>query len=190
MGGRLTLLNSCLSNIPLYMLSIYPISKSVIRKVDIYRKRVLWQGGHQSNKFHLVKWSSMCSPKSQGGLGILNLEYMNDALLTKWLWNIENSNGLWQKIIAKKYIKGKTLISVKQRHNDSQFWRKLLSLREVSFKYCMVVVGNGCKTSFWKNLWIGDCPLADKFPILFDLVLDKDISVNKVLASNFAAMSF
>jgi hypothetical protein len=50
LGGRLTLLNSCLSNVPLYMLSIYPAPKSVIRKLDIYRKRLLWQGGHQSKK--------------------------------------------------------------------------------------------------------------------------------------------
>jgi hypothetical protein len=47
LGGRLTLLNSCLTNVPLYMLSIYPAPKSVIRKLDIYRKRLLWQGGHQ-----------------------------------------------------------------------------------------------------------------------------------------------
>ena len=49
----------------------------------------------------------------------MNLEFMNDSLLTKWLWNIENSNGLWQKIIASKYIKGNPLISVKQKQGDS-----------------------------------------------------------------------
>jgi hypothetical protein len=32
--------------------------------------------------------------------------------------------------------------------------------------------------------------LADKFPVLFDLAFDKDISVNKVLSSNFEALSF
>jgi hypothetical protein len=99
LDGRLTLLNSCLSNGPLYMLSIYPAPKSIIWKLDLYRKRLLWQGGFQSKKIHLVHWNSVCSPKSQRGLGVLNLENMNDALLTKWLWNIENSNGLWQKII-------------------------------------------------------------------------------------------
>jgi hypothetical protein len=31
--------------------------------------------------------------------------------------------------------------------------------------------------------------LAVKFPVLFDLALDKDISVNKVLSSNFDALS-
>jgi hypothetical protein len=70
------------------------------------------------------------------------------------------------------------------------FGKKCLSLREVFFRYCKVIVGNGSKTSFWKNLWIGDCPLADKFPVLFDLVFDKDISVNKDLSSNFEALSF
>jgi hypothetical protein len=76
------------------MLSIYPIPKSVIRKVDIFRRRLLWQGGHQSKKIHLVDWASVCSPKNQRGLGVLNLEFMNDVLLTKWLWNIANSKGL------------------------------------------------------------------------------------------------
>jgi hypothetical protein len=53
-----------------------------------------------------------------------------------------------------------------------------------------MVVGNGCRTSFWKNFWIGDGSLAVKFPILFDLTIDKDITVNKVLSSNFDALSF
>jgi hypothetical protein len=53
-----------------------------------------------------------------------------------------------------------------------------------------MVVGNGCRTSFWKNFWIGDGPLAVKFPILFDLTIDKDITINKVLSSNFDALSF
>jgi hypothetical protein len=91
------------------MLSIYPAPKSFIKKIDILRRRLLWQGGCQSKKFHLVDWVSVCSPKSQGGLGVLNLEFMNDSLLSKWLWNIETSKGLWQKVIASKYIKGNPL---------------------------------------------------------------------------------
>jgi hypothetical protein len=91
------------------MLSIYPAPKSVIRNLDLFRKRLLWQGDSQTKKMHLVNWNKVCSPKSLGGLGVLNLGYMNDALLTKWLWNLENSNGLWQSIITEKYIKGKPL---------------------------------------------------------------------------------
>jgi hypothetical protein len=166
------------------MLSIYPIPKSVIRKVDIFRRRLLWQGGHQSKKIHLVDWASVCSPKNQRGLGVLNLEFMNDVLLTKWLWNIANSKGLWQEIITSKYIKGKPLIiSVNQKQGDSHFWKKILSLRDNFYKYCETLVENGLNTSFWKSNWIGNLPLAIQFPTLFDLAYDKDISVNKVWKS-------
>jgi hypothetical protein len=92
--------------------------------------------------------------------------------------------------LVENILREKPLISVKQRQNDSQFWKKLLSLREVFFKYCKMVVGNGCRTSFWKNFWIDDGPLAVNFPILFDLALNKDVTVNKVLSSNFEALSF
>jgi hypothetical protein len=51
-------------------------------------------------------------------------------------------------------------------------------------------VGNGLNTSFWKSIWIGNLPLAVQFPALFDLAYDKDISVNKVLISNFKALLF
>jgi hypothetical protein len=132
----------------------------------------------------------VCSPKSQGGLGVLNLDFMNDSLLTKWLWNIETSNGLWQKIIASKYIKGKSLISIKQRQGDSHFWKKRLSLCDKFYTFCKFVVVNGLKTSFWKSIWIGNLPLSVQFPVLFDLAYDKDITVNDVLASNFEVLTF
>jgi hypothetical protein len=46
LGGRLTLINSSLSNIPLYMLSLYLAPSSVLKKMDIFRRRLLWYGGH------------------------------------------------------------------------------------------------------------------------------------------------
>jgi hypothetical protein len=51
-------------------------------------------------------------------------------------------------------------------------------------------VGNGLKTSFWKNVWIGNLPLSVQFSVLFDLAYDKDITVSDVLASNFEALTF
>jgi hypothetical protein len=149
-------------------------------------------GGKQSRKLHLADWGSVCSPKRQGSLGVLNLEVMNDSLLTKWLWHIKNSNGLWQKIIASKYLylKGKPLILVKQKQNDSHFWKKLLSLRDIFYKYCKTEVGNGLNTSFWKSIWLGNQPLSTQFHVLFDLTYDKDVSVNEVFTSKFASLTF
>jgi hypothetical protein len=56
----------------------------------------------------------VCSPRDHGGLGILDLHKMNEALLAKWIWRLENSNELWQTIIRHKYVKGRHIISVKK----------------------------------------------------------------------------
>jgi hypothetical protein len=37
-------------------------------------------------KLHLVDWDTVCSPISEGGLGIRNVRKFNQALLGKWLW--------------------------------------------------------------------------------------------------------
>jgi hypothetical protein len=114
-GGRVTLINSSLSNLPMYMLSLFLTPKLVLKNRDTFRKRMLWQGGDNTRKYHLVNWPTVCSPKDQGGLGILDLRNMNISLLTKWLWRLETSDGLWQKIIRHKYIKDNPLIVVEKR---------------------------------------------------------------------------
>jgi hypothetical protein len=45
LGGRLVLINSCLSNLPVYAMSMFLLPVSVINKMDTARKRFFWQGG-------------------------------------------------------------------------------------------------------------------------------------------------
>lgn len=67
-------------------------------------------------------------PKSCGGLGILDLEIMNKCLLMKWLWKLENSEGLWQELIHNKYLSNQTLAAVSGGSNDSHFWQGLMKV--------------------------------------------------------------
>jgi hypothetical protein len=67
--------------------------------MDVYRKILLCQGGSTTKKYHLVNWETMCTPKIQGGLGILDLRCMNVSLLTKWVWKLESQEGLWQSLV-------------------------------------------------------------------------------------------
>jgi hypothetical protein len=72
-----------------------------LERTDLYR-RFLWQDDQGIRKYHLVNWNTVCSPRETGRLGILDLEIMNIALLGKWLWNLENSEGLWQQMYQTK----------------------------------------------------------------------------------------
>jgi hypothetical protein len=41
-GGHLTLINSVLSSLPMYMMSFFSIPKGVINKLDYFRSRFFW----------------------------------------------------------------------------------------------------------------------------------------------------
>lgn len=67
-GGRLTLINSVLSSIPLYTLSIFKVPNYVIKQIDSIRCRFLWQGTVRSRKkYALVNWQAACFAKEVGG---------------------------------------------------------------------------------------------------------------------------
>ena len=63
-GGRLTLINSVLSNLSVYMLLFFfEIPKEVLKKLNFYRSRFFWQGDGHNRKYRLSKWNILCSPK-------------------------------------------------------------------------------------------------------------------------------
>ena len=67
-GGRITLIRSAFSCLPIYFMSL------------------LWGEGKMDKKPHLVKWSTICTNKRDGGLGVRDLSIINRALLNKWIW--------------------------------------------------------------------------------------------------------
>jgi hypothetical protein len=107
--GHLTLINSMFSSLPMYMKSLFSIPEGVLKKLDYFHSRFFWQGDEDKKKYRLAKWSIMCEPKDQGSLGILDLDTKNIALLSKWLYKLLTSNGMWQQILGNMYLGSKPL---------------------------------------------------------------------------------
>jgi hypothetical protein len=112
-GGRLVLINSVLTSLPMYMLSFFEVPREVLHKLDYLRSRFFWQADDQKKKYRLAKWEILCQPKDIGGLGIKNIDIQNKCLLSKWLFKLINEDGVWQEVIRKK-------IPLKQVHWSSQ----------------------------------------------------------------------
>lgn len=180
LGGRLTLLNSCLTGIPIYSMSMYRLPKTVIKKIDIIRKRFFWQGSGMKKKYHLVKWEKICKTKQKGGLGVKDLRKMNTSLLCKWWWNLECGQGLWHDICWEKYLKNTCVTMLKEKPFNSPVWNDLLKVKDIYTKNRKIIVGKGDRTDLWHDVWCADITVSEKFPGLFDICNEKEITVDQM----------
>lgn len=65
-GGRLTLIKSTLSNLPTYFMSVFVIPVSMAKRLEKLERDFLWEGQIVERKYHLVKWSSVCTTVREG----------------------------------------------------------------------------------------------------------------------------
>jgi hypothetical protein len=89
----------------------------------------------------LAKWSVVCCPKYQGGLGIHDLSVKNTALLGKWLFKL-TKEGTWQTILKRKYIGSKAL------PRDSHFWAGLMETKKYFFGLGTFSIKDGSEIRF------------------------------------------
>jgi hypothetical protein len=87
--GRVILIKSFLSALPLFQFSSLLAPKGVLKDMAQLIRKFLWQGGKSnSKKFHLVNWDTVSTPKKSGGLGIRDPEVENIAMGANILWRI------------------------------------------------------------------------------------------------------
>ncbi|KAE8688105.1 hypothetical protein F3Y22_tig00111000pilonHSYRG00058 [Hibiscus syriacus] len=193
-AGRVVLINSVLSLLPLYYMSIFLVPKSVVSKIDKIRRGFLW--GYDGNKKRLprVNWGRLCNPRKRGGTGIIYLKVKNKALLVKWGWRFAVERGaLWRSVICHKYDSGDLswLVSKGGIKNASITWRGIVSnlygdgtskwMSGESFRW---IVGDGKTTLFREDVRFGEMTLRSRYPRLYKLVSRKYMSVWEMLNAN------
>lgn len=101
-GGRLQLVNSVISSIPIYFMACFQLPKWVINRLDRIRRSFLW-GKNEENKtgISLLNWGMVCLPKEWGGMRASNLRFRNISLLLRWCWRLyTNVTCLWSEKIS------------------------------------------------------------------------------------------
>ncbi|GKV11938.1 hypothetical protein SLEP1_g23150 [Rubroshorea leprosula] len=103
-GGRITLINSVLSSLPVFLMSVYLIPKGTLNSIDKIRRNFLWGGKGVERKINWVKWDMICKDKEYEGLGVKDLKKFNLALVGKWWGRLATEEeGLWKRVIRGKY---------------------------------------------------------------------------------------
>ncbi|KAL9671356.1 hypothetical protein QQ045_008924 [Rhodiola kirilowii] len=106
-AGKRCLILSVLQSIVYYWARIYFLPRKVLKVVNSICARFLWNGKAVGRGCHLISWKTMCRDKKEGGLGIRNIELMNDAMMLNWLWELsKEGQNLWIKLVHAYWTKG------------------------------------------------------------------------------------
>jgi hypothetical protein len=135
---------------------------------------------------HMVKWSRICRSKCKEGSGVKDLKKQNISLLCKWWWKLETENCLWQQIVKEKYLRNKSVVSVKPCVHDSPGWKTLLKVKEHYFAGRKIILNKGNLVRFWIDPWLDNRPLFEVYPTHFDICQGQDWTFEKVLSCDFA----
>lgn len=69
-GGRLQLIKSVLSSMPLHILQIMGAPKYLFAKIERLVSRFFWSSSENKNTIHWCTWDKVCYPVEEGGIGI------------------------------------------------------------------------------------------------------------------------
>ena len=127
-------------------------------------------------------WKMVCKSRKEGGLGIINLEEHNRALLMKNLDKFFNRKDIpWVQMIWEKYYKDGKLPG--RTRKGSFWWRDNIKLLENFKQLACPNLKNGESILFWKDKWNGQ-ELQLALPELFSYAKNEQVSAKKVLSLN------
>ncbi|XP_026451938.1 uncharacterized protein LOC113352320 [Papaver somniferum] len=168
-GGKLALLKCILTSLPMYYFSLFKAPISVIKILEKKMRTFLWGNSSFS---HLIKWEVVYADKERGGLGVLNLRFMNLALLAKWRWRFGiEKNSLCYNLIVEKYgcnfsqwVTGPVYFP----HGVS-CWKTISETSDLINNNSSMCVHSGARISFWYDKWVGTSSLENNINLLCKL---------------------
>lgn len=146
------MLRATLSALPIHYMSIFHLSKWVIKRIDSIRRKFLWFGASKSGGFFPVAWRKIIKDISEGGLGIIDLAKFNIVLICKHWWHILTGKEIiWRDLVLDNYYKRRLICS--GWHNRiprcSVFWRNILKVENIFralIQWCSI---DGHSTLLW-----------------------------------------
>ncbi|KAL3635943.1 hypothetical protein CASFOL_020490 [Castilleja foliolosa] len=156
-AGKIVLIKSVLSSIPIHTLSAVPVHKAILKKIEKLIKLFLW-GQNGKARTQWCSWKTICLKKEEGGLGIRNIHDTVKGLHGKLAWRILERKSLWSSILSQKY---KLQDMNNTTHNPSILWKLLLPHFHNLQSDSIWLIGKG-EIDFWKDNWAGE-PIAPDY---------------------------
>jgi hypothetical protein len=163
-------------------MGLFLLADGTHKGLDKHRNNFFWEDKVNKRKYHMVSWEEICKPKEQGGLGVMNTKKMNIALMLKWIWRIlteQDERLLWLQLIRAKYGTAELLSG--RASGGSPFWKSIQKIKHMFSCGVRFHVGNGQHTRFWLDHWLGEDNFSVKFPLIFEICAEPEISVAQAI---------
>lgn len=147
-ADRLTLVQVVLAAMTIYIMMAMDMPKWMITEIERLCRGFLWCGKDKaSGGVCAVAWEKVCRPKQLGGLGLCNLNILNDPMRMRWLW-------ISKVAMDKPWL-----------HTHLDCTNSTKALFDASLK---VQISNGESCLFWPDNWIEGKGVADLAPDLLN----------------------
>jgi hypothetical protein len=101
--------------------------------------------------------------------------------LCKWLRGPKTEDGDQQKLLLVKDVKSGTITHDRNYVECSHFWSGLMEVKNVVHSYRKRIIGDGKKTRFREDVWVGRKPFRDLFRRIYNLPFSHQILLLKFL---------
>ena len=92
----------------------------------------------------MINWDTLCQPKARGGLGLKKFSFVNQAMISKQYWRVQNyPNSLMAKTFKAKYFPNSSLQNYKPKPHHSWTWRNIATSHHSTLLQGRWFVGNG-----------------------------------------------
>ncbi|XP_039116586.1 uncharacterized protein LOC120252479 [Dioscorea cayenensis subsp. rotundata] len=94
-AGKTILINSSIMTSPLYYLSVYPVPKGILDRINRAARTFFWAKDSNRKGINSVSWDEITLNRTEGGLSIRNLESSKISLMAKNVLSLLNKNTVW-----------------------------------------------------------------------------------------------
>jgi len=85
MAGRIFMIKSVLTSIPLFYLLMFFVPVAMMKELKKVQWTFFWGWGSEGKKIAWVSWEKVCANREFGGLSVIDIRHFNSALLGKWI---------------------------------------------------------------------------------------------------------
>ena len=136
---------------PMHLMSAAVLPGKLFKTIEKTCSAFLWGSSPADSKYHWIRWSHLCYPVDEGGVGFRRLWDVYKAFSCKLWWNFRTGSSLWAMFLKAKYCKSLHPCQVELKSTDSAIWRRMVN---VSRQVELSMLWDG-SCHFWYDNWLG-----------------------------------